>query len=113
MTKLTYVSAIESAINGNLTDEVVEKLTALKASLEKRNSRKSTKPTKAQRENENVKSDILAVLADGEGHQCKAIASELGFSGQKISALLKQLVDAELVEKYTDKRVTYFKVVEG
>lgn len=111
MTKMTYVNAIEMAINGKMTDEVVEKLTALKAQLEKRNSG-TRKPTKAQRENEGVKSEILAVLST-EGKQCKDIAEAVGISGQKCSALLKQLVDNGSAEKYTEKRVTYFKVVEG
>lgn len=114
MTKMTYVNAIDVVLNGGeMTTEVVEKLEALKASLEKRNSRKSDKPTKAQRENEGVKSDILGVLADGEAKQCKVIAEALGISGQKCSALLKQLVDSGAVEKFAEKRVTYFKVVEG
>ena len=111
MTKMTYVVAIENAINGNINDEVVERLTALKAQLIKRNSGER-KPTKIQRENENVKADILALLTD-EGRQCKDIAENLGISGQKCSALLKQLVDAGLADKYTEKRVTYFKAVEG
>ena len=111
MTKMTYVNALEMAINGNITAEVTEKLTALKAQLEKRASGER-KPTKAQRENEGVKTEILAVLTH-EGKQCKDIAEVVGISGQKCSALLKQLVDAGKVEKYTEKRVTYFKVVEG
>ena len=111
MTKLTYAMAIDFAINGNITDEVREKLEALKTQLAKRNSGER-KPTKTQRENEGVKAEILGVLSD-EGKQCKDIAEALGISGQKCSALLKQLVDAGLAEKYSEKRVTYFKAVEG
>lgn len=109
MTKLTYAMAIDSAINGNITDEVREKLEALKTQLAKRNSGER-KPTKTQRENEGVKTEILGVLSD-EGKQCKDIAEAVGISGQKCSALLKQLVDAGLAEKYSEKRVTYFKAV--
>lgn len=109
MTKLTYAMAIDSAINGNITDEVREKLEALKTQLAKRNSGER-KPTKTQRENEGVKAEILGVLSD-EGKQCKDIAEAVGISGQKCSALLKQLVDAGLAEKYSEKRVTYFKAV--
>lgn len=111
MTKMTYAIAIDNAINGNITDEVREKLEALKVQLAKRNG-KERKPTKAQRENEGIKTDILGILTE-EGKQCKDIAEALGISGQKCSALLKQLVDAGLAEKYSEKRVTYFKVVEG
>ena len=111
MTKMTYVNALEMAINGNITEEVAEKLTALKAQLEKRASGER-KPTKAQRENEGVKAEILAVLTS-EGKQCKEIAEAVGISGQKCSALLKQMVESGVAEKYSEKRVTYFKVVEG
>ena len=111
MTKMTYAIAIDNAINGNITDEVKEKLEALKTQLAKRNSGER-KPTKTQRENEGIKGNILEALG-GEGKQCKDIAEAVGISGQKCSALLKQLVDAGLAEKYSEKRVTYFKAVEG
>lgn len=40
------------------------------------------------------------------------LANESGVvSTQKVSALLKKLVDGGKVEKYTDKKKTYFKVV--
>ena len=111
MTKMTYAVAIDSALNGVVTDEVREKLEALKAQLAKRN-KGERKPTKTQRENEGVKAQIADLLTD-EGKQCKDIAEALGISGQKCSALLKQMVEAGLAEKYSEKRVTYFKAVEG
>ena len=112
MTKMTYVQAIDNAINGTITDEVREKLEVLKAQLNKRNSAER-KPTKAQKENEALKAEVVEFLrgADG-GVQCKEIASHFEVSGQKMSALLKQLVDGGIVEKYSEKRVTYFKVAE-
>jgi predicted transcriptional regulator len=115
MTKLTYVNAINAAlraINGEDIEnkvEVSEKLIALGQSLEKRNASKSGKPTKKQAENGNVKAEILKVLT-AEGQKCGEIAEKVGISGQKCSALLTQLVNTEQVEKYTEKRVTYFKL---
>lgn len=117
MTKMTYVMAIDNAIalfsQGGQIDaedkETVEKLNALKAQLEKRNSGER-KPTKNQIENEGVKARILELMT-AEGKQCKEIAEALGVSGQKCSALLKQLVESGKVEKYAEKRVTYFKAV--
>lgn len=111
MTKMTYAVAIDSALNGVVTDEVREKLEALKAQLAKRN-KGERKPTKTQRENEGVKAQIADLLTT-EGKQCKDIAEALGISGQKCSALLKQMVEGGLAEKYSEKRVTYFKAVEG
>ena len=115
MTKLTYVNAINAAlraINGEDIEnkvEVSEKLIALGQSLEKRNASKSGKPTKKQAENGNVKTEILKVLT-AEGQKCGEIAEKVGISGQKCSALLTQLVNTEQVEKYIEKRVTYFKL---
>lgn len=108
---MTYVNALEMAINGNLNDEAVEKLRNLQAQLVKRASGER-KPTKAQKENEGVKSTILGVLTT-EGKQCKDIAAEVGITGQKCSALLNQMVKDGVITKYADKRTTLFKVVEG
>lgn len=121
MTKMTYVNAIDFALqilNENhfegIEEEkavVMDKLESLKGQLVKRNSGER-KPTKTQKENEGLKAEILDLLTT-EGKQCKDIAAALGLATQKVSALLKQLVDAGQAEKYTEKRVTYFKVVEG
>ena len=108
MTKMTYVQALDYALGLVDNDEVAEKLDALKAQLAKRVIRK---PSKNQVANEGVKNDILDILYANEGLRCGDIAEPLGISGQKCSALLRQLVDAGLVEKYTEKRVTYFKRV--
>ena len=119
MEKLTYVNAINfalRALNGEeLTQSdkiaVADKLIALGQSLEKRNASKSGKPTKKQVENGNTKAEILKVLT-AEGQKCGEIAEKVGISGQKCSALLTQLVNTEQVEKYTEKRVTYFRLAE-
>jgi predicted Rossmann fold nucleotide-binding protein DprA/Smf involved in DNA uptake len=110
MEKLTYVEAINFAVEHINNIDVIEKLQALRESLEKRASYKSNKPSKTQRENEEVKKVILETLADGEARQCKAIAETLGISGQKCSALLKQLVDDGQIEKFFEKKVAFFKV---
>ncbi len=118
MEKITYVNAINAiltAINKQsfegITEEHVNKLIALGQSLEKRNSSKSGKPTKTQKENAEVKSQILAVLT-GDGQKCGEIAEKIGISGQKCSALLTQMVNAGQVEKYAEKRVTYFRIAD-
>lgn len=75
----------------------------------------SKKPTKNQTENEVLKSKIVEVLATFENG---ATASEVlgadaaftGMSNQKISALLKQLVDCGDVVKSTDKKKSIFSV---
>ena len=63
--RMTYAEAINLAIEGNLNEETVERLEALKAQLAKRNSSGALKkPTKTQRENEDLKVKILDMLAE-------------------------------------------------
>lgn len=118
--KMTYVNAINfalRAINGEKLDnavEVADKLIALGQQLEKRNSTKSNKPTKAQRENADLKDQIVDYLTE-QGGQYRAgeIAMSFGISGQKASALLNALVKEGRLDKVAEKRVTYFRVAEG
>ena len=130
MTKMTYVSAIEFALDtiktnmdamgGEWVDtanEVVPKLEALKATIAKRNASKDgeRKPTKTQRENADVKVKITECLSHTlQGLRCGEIATEVGISGQKCSALLSQLVKSgEVVKREGEKRVTLFLLREN
>lgn len=112
--KMTYIDAIDMALEGKLTEEAVEKLEALKASIAKRNAHKSGKPTKAQVANEALKDEILAFLGDGEAHTIAEIVAGAegleGASPQKMSALLSQLKSAGLVIREEVKRKAYFKL---
>ena len=113
MTKMTYVTAIEAALNGTLTDEVVEKLEALKASLVKRNSGNKA-PTKTQKENEAIKAEILNFLADGEKHTVSEIMAGVpslaNGSNQKATALVSALYKAQLIVREEIKRKAYFSI---
>ena len=73
--------------------------------------------TATQKENENIKATILAEL---ERIVTPVTISDLqtqspalkDFSNQKISALLKQLVDTKQVVKVTDKKKSYFSIAD-
>ena len=116
--KTTYRSAVEYAIK-NLSDapaEVMEKLTALSASLEKK-SGAERKPTATQVANEGYKTAICEFLSErGEPATVtdilKSVPAVEGFSNQKVSALMTQLVNAGAVVKTTDKRRSYFAIAE-
>jgi hypothetical protein len=74
------------------------------------------KPTKTQIENENLIEVIFAKLqATGEGMTISEIQVEEemleGLTNQKMSALLKKLVDSQRVEKYIEKKKTFFKAI--
>ena len=111
MTKMTYVNALDYVLATVDNDEVREKLEALKGQLMKRSSGER-KPTKTQTENEPLKEDIFAYVSENGAKRASEVAVYFGMSGQKASALLKQLVDAQALERFTEKRVTYFRVAE-
>ena len=88
---LTKVVALEDVFTAE-EREVAQKMIA---QLDK----KSSKPTKAQLENEVIKGDILEVVADGHARTAKEIGAEVGYSTAKVSALLRALVLDGKVEK--------------
>jgi predicted transcriptional regulator len=116
--KMTYTEALTNAINflneniqyGDDFAEVVERLNALKEQLAKRNSSGSLKkPTKTQRENEEFKVKIVDMLKeDVDGMTATEIGSALAVSCQKASAILSQMVKAEVVRKVKEGKVTRF-----
>ena len=115
MTKITYIDALNAALTCDLSDEIKEKLTALKEQLTKRNTAKSGKPTKTQRENVEVKERIREYLTHTlQGLRAGEIAKELDLSCQKVSALLKQMKDeGVVVTREGEKRTTLFLLREN
>ena len=118
MTKTTNKTALLYAIE-NLPDapaEILEKLTKMVDQLDRKNAA-PRKMTEKQTHNEAVKVAILDFLADheGEGFTCsdliKVIPALEGTSNQYVSALMRSLYEAHKVEKYTEKRRTYFRFV--
>ena len=116
--KTTYRSAVDYAIK-NLPDapaEVMEKLTALSASLEKK-SGAERKPTATQVANEGYKAAIAEFLSTCDKPVTvtdilKSVPALDGFSNQKVSALMTQMVNGGAVVKTSDKRRSYFALAE-
>ena len=111
MTKMTYVEALNVALEAVENAEAVERLEALKAQLEKRNA--SRGQTKTQKANEGLKAEILAFVGEAGPVRAGEVGTHFGVQVQKASALLKQLVEAGKLERYTEKKVTFFKVAEA
>lgn len=111
MEKMTNVVALNFAIeNGNFPTEVVDKLTAIRDSYIRKSTNK--KPTANQKENEGFKDTILAVLAETGAvtvTELQAKDATLGaLSNQRVSAILRQLVQDGAVVKTVDKKKSYF-----
>ena len=87
--------------------DLIEMAEARIALLDKKSANR--KPTKVQTENEGLKVAVAEVLADGKKMTVsEVIKSDDRFEGmttQKVTALLKQMVDAGTVVKTVEKRV--------
>lgn len=123
MTKLTNVLALEMVLGMKEVQanvELVEKLTKMKEQFEKKNKSSVGADgkkvlTAEQKKNEGLKETILEVLTRyEEPKQIKELIAEneelASYTGQKISALMTQLVKAEKVVKVIDKKASKFQL---
>ena len=120
--KLTNVIALEMVLameEVQANQELVAKLELMKTQFEKKNKSSvradGTKIlTAEQKKNEIIKEQLIEVLARCEEPQqikdLMRMEEFSGYSNQKLSAFLKQLVTAEKVERIEDKKVAKFKI---
>ncbi len=116
MTKKETINLLIDVLMGNKEVEdmqiFVDFLTHERELLEKKSS--NSGQTKTQKENEVIKEKIMETLKELNKYatitDIQNANEELGaYSNQKISALLKQLVDNKEIEKVIDKKKAYFK----
>ena len=123
MVKLTNVLALEMVLRMKEVQanvELVEKLTKMKEQFEKKNKSSVGADgkkilTAEQKKNEILKETILEVLTRyEEPKQIKELIAEneelASYTGQKISALITQLLKAEKVVKVIDKKASKFQL---
>lgn len=108
--KMTNVKALAYVLeNCAVPSEIADKLTAMKASYEKRASRKVEGPTKAQKERMALAEKVFALMEQGVEYGNAEIASlvpELeGATPQKISPLMKLLGERIEVTKVKGKAI--------
>lgn len=129
-TKMTQVSALEIAVevltnvmNGvdvTLADtEISEAVAKLSGMAEKLAEKRST-PSKADKEksaeHKAIADEIILVLSTEENVTTGMTVSEMqkasemlaGYSNQKISAILRKMIDNGMIVKTVDKKKSYF-----
>lgn len=116
MTKKETINLLIDVLMGNKEVEdmqiFIDFLTHERELLEKKSS--NSGQTKTQKENETIKEKIVETLKELNKYvtitEIQEKNAELSaYSNQKISALLKQLVDNKEIEKVIDKKKAYFK----
>lgn len=87
--------------------------------LSKKSSSTSSKPTAKQATNGAYKNDILDYLGSEKDKMAtitemwkniESLANDETMSNQRISALVRQLIEEQRVERVVEKRVAYFKL---
>lgn len=107
MTVVEMYSTIIAKAEGILSAEEIEFLNTRAELHAKKNS--SRKPTKAQTENEELKSKILAFMEMDKEYTISEIQKGVGIEvNQKASALVRQLKEAGKVDRKEIKGRAYF-----
>ena len=119
MTKKEMINLLIDVLVGNKEVEdvqiFVDFLTHERELLEKKSS--NSGQTKTQKENEVIKDKIVNALRVLDKFVTITELQEsneeiANYSNQKVSALLKQLVDSNIVSRQVDKKKAYFKLVD-
>lgn len=114
VTKREYFSRLIEIVEGVAVDNSAEIVDFLNHEIELL-SKKSNVKTKTQKENEvlveRVFDALVAIERPVTVSELQAADAEIGdMSNQKVSALLKKLVDTDRVVKTVDKKKSYFSV---
>ena len=119
MTKVQTINLLIDVLNGVQEVEdmqiFVDFLVHERELLEKKSS--NSGQTKTQKENEVIKDKIVNALRVLDKYVTITELQEsneeiANYSNQKVSALLKQLVDSNIVSRQVDKKKAYFKLVD-
>ena len=97
MTNREFLNAV---IALSASEEITEHAKAMIASLDKRNSARTSKPSKTQLENAPIKEAIMGVIAEMNAEvSASELHERLNISVQKASSLCRQLVEEGKLSK--------------
>ena len=118
MTKATAWGIVKTIVEQSghaQTAELVEKIENELALLAKKNSAEK-KPTAQQTANEGIKSAIVDGMESGKAYTItdiiKSVPECADLTNQRVSALMRQLVESGAVVRTEDKRKAYFTLAE-
>ena len=108
------VITVNSDISIDL-DELIDKLNAMLTAIKNKSHRPSKADTLKQIENDKLADLIIATLTDSENPmtvtEMQKSNEELAeYSNQKISAIVRKLVDSAQLTKTVEKKKSYFSV---
>lgn len=114
---IKYIEMDDSWTSTYDPDEIIAKLKSMIDQLDKK-STTERKPSAKQVENDAIRSKILDFLRDDSdkgfriSEICAGVPELADATSQRVSGLLRTLYLNGMVDKYVDKRVTYFKAMD-
>lgn len=121
MTKRDYFNTLSEIVKNTNPTNSADILAFINHEIElldKKNSYKSSNPTKSQLANEGLKAILLEVMAEVDKPatitELQRADTRLAFdengsiSNQRLSALLRQMIDSGTVVRTTEKKKAYF-----
>ena len=111
MTKRDYFNTLLNMTDVKSNPKLVEFIEHELELLDRKNST-DKKPTAQQTANEGIKTAILDNMAEGAKYTItdliKSVPECADLTNQRVSALMRQLIEAKLVVRTEDKRKAYF-----
>ena len=101
---MTNRESYEAVVNGTITPDVIEHFKAALAKMDAANEKRRNAPSKKAVENAPLVEQIVNEILTNEPKTASDVATELGVTPQKASALLRQVV-AEGKATVTDVKV--------
>ena len=111
MTKRDYFNTLLNMADVKSNPKLVEFIEHELELLDRKNSA-DKKPTAQQTANEGIKNAILDNMVEGARYTItdliKSVPECADLTNQRVSALMRQLIEAKLVVRIEDKRKAYF-----
>lgn len=117
-TKRTHFNALLALEAVQADSALVDFIKNEIALLDKKNASNAKRKNPMQKANEGLKAEILAYLVEHKptGYTVSELIKNVevcnGISTSKVSALVRQLIDGNVVERFEEKRKAYFRAVE-
>lgn len=122
-TKTTYSSALTFVLDNyakEIPTEIADKLTALRESIDNKNAKRSTTLTPKQKENEQYKAQIVAILSAEPDKlfsvaeirkNLKPLTEGESLSPQRVSPMCVQLAGDGLIKATKEKRQSLYSAI--
>ena len=112
MNKMTVVEQFELVqaflINHHAEPELIDFIESRIKMTNKKNARRSAELTETQKENLELKAQVLSYIIENPNITCKMLTKHFGVSSQKLTPILSKLVLDSQVAFTTEKKVKYF-----